>query len=351
MTYSDNYNIRTKNVKFNDVADAIDGVITRSYGGVTTGTSTTYLAAPSPAWLTYEAGTTITIIPHVTNSVSATLNVSGLGAKTIRRNGVAVSADTLVANSAVLLLYNGAQFDIIAVDSTTPVGTIVMTGRATAPVGWLLCNGQQVPVSSYSELSTAIGTTFNTGGESAGYFRVPNMQQRFPIGKAISGTGSTLGGTGGAIDHGHTVPAHYHGMGAGATLNITSSGGVTSEGQSVNHTHTYSGTTGSGNSKFYRLVAAAGPNRYANHDVGYSGGVFADYTDNTYPGADHTHNFSGTTSENNLNHSHVVPNHTHASNTFSGVIGLVTGGVNGNAEMTSGANNPPFLSLNFIIKA
>jgi hypothetical protein len=50
MTYADNYNIRTTSVKFNDVGDALDGLITRNYAGLTTGTSTTYIATPTPAW-------------------------------------------------------------------------------------------------------------------------------------------------------------------------------------------------------------------------------------------------------------------------------------------------------------
>ena len=107
MTYSDDYNIRTKNVKFNDVADAIDGTLTRNFGGTTTGTSSTYAVAPSPAWTSYTLGLMITIIPHVANAGSATLNVSGLGPRAIRRSGIAIAADVFVANAAVLLFYNG----------------------------------------------------------------------------------------------------------------------------------------------------------------------------------------------------------------------------------------------------
>ena len=49
-----------------------------------------------------------------------------------------------------------------------------------------------------------LGTTYGVGDGST-TFNLPNLQQRFPLGKAASGTGSTLGGTGGAIDHLHTV--------------------------------------------------------------------------------------------------------------------------------------------------
>lgn len=360
MTYSDNYSIRTKNVKFNDVADAIDGVLTRDFGGTTTGTSSVYTVNPTPSWDSYTLGVMITIIPHVANAGGATLNVSGLGPIAIRRNGVSISAGTFVANAAALLFYNGAQFDIIAIDSTTPVGTIVMTGRSTSPTGWLLCDGTEVPIASYSELSTAIGTTFNQGTETAGYFRLPDLRRRVPVGVGASDTlGNTEGGnkTGTAyasrsISHTHTLPAHYHGMGAGATLNITSSGGgAQTGGQSVTHTHTFSGTTGAANAKFYRLVHNAGGNRAPNHGVGYSGGVFTDYSDNQYLNADHTHNYSGTTAAETVTHTHTAPAHTHPAANFAGVIGLVTGGVDGNASMSSSASTPPLLFLNYIIKA
>jgi len=41
---------------------------------------------------------------------------------------------------------------------------------------------------------------------------LPDMRQKFPIGKAAAGTGSVAGGTGGTIDlpHTHTGPSHTH---------------------------------------------------------------------------------------------------------------------------------------------
>ena len=140
-------------------------------------------------------------------------------------------------------------------------------------------------------------------------------------------------------------------MGSGATLNITSSGGGGATGiESTVHSHTFSGTTGAGNSKFYRTVANAGINTNYNHQTGYSGGVYVDRTDANWLSADHTHNYSGGTSNQSANHTHTVPDHTHAAGNFSGLIGLVTGGVNGNAAMTSGTVTMPFLLLNYIIK-
>lgn len=83
-------------------------------------------------------------------------------------------------------------------------GTITATGRTAAASGWLLCQGQAVSRSTFAPLFAAIGTTYGVGDGST-TFNVPNLQQRFPLGKATSGTGATLGGTGGLINHTHPL--------------------------------------------------------------------------------------------------------------------------------------------------
>jgi microcystin-dependent protein len=86
----------------------------------------------------------------------------------------------------------------------SPPGAIVGYGGAAAPTGWLLCNGAAVSRTTHAALFTAIGTTYGVGDGST-TFNVPDLRQRFPLGKAASGTGATLGGTGGLIDHIHAL--------------------------------------------------------------------------------------------------------------------------------------------------
>lgn len=83
-------------------------------------------------------------------------------------------------------------------------GTIVMTGRATAPLGWLLCNGAAVSRTTYADLFAAVGTTYGAGDGST-TFNVPDLRQRFPLGRSAGGTGAALGATGGSIDHVHSL--------------------------------------------------------------------------------------------------------------------------------------------------
>lgn len=84
------------------------------------------------------------------------------------------------------------------------VGTLIMWPTNTPPHSFLICNGAAVSRTTYSELFALIGTTFGAGDGST-TFNLPDFRQRFPLGKAASGTGSALGETGGAIDHTHDV--------------------------------------------------------------------------------------------------------------------------------------------------
>ena len=90
-----------------------------------------------------------------------------------------------------------------------PVGSIIPYAGAATPTGWLMCDGSAVSRSTYTTLFGVISTTYGAG-DGTTTFNLPDLRQRFPLGKAAAGTGSTLGSTGGAIDHTHTGPSHTH---------------------------------------------------------------------------------------------------------------------------------------------
>lgn len=97
-----------------------------------------------------------------------------------------------------------------------PIGAMFMWGTTSAPTGYLLCDGTAVSRTTYANLYNVIGTTFGAGDGST-TFNLPNFVQRFPIGKAVSGTGSTLGGTGGTIDFAPTLSGSVAAGGTGNT--------------------------------------------------------------------------------------------------------------------------------------
>jgi microcystin-dependent protein len=98
-----------------------------------------------------------------------------------------------------------------------PIGVTLPYGGSTAPTGYFLCDGSAISRTTYSLLFAILGIAYGVGDGST-TFNLPDLRQRFPLGKATSGTGSTLGGTGGTIDHIHTVTP--------ATLNSISLIGV-----------------------------------------------------------------------------------------------------------------------------
>ncbi len=95
---------------------------------------------------------------------------------------------------------------------TGVTGMIVEWPGAVAPLGWLLCDGSVLSRSLYPALFAICSTTYNTGGEAATDFRLPNRLGRVGVGKN-GATFSALGAVGGEETHILTtaeMPAHAH---------------------------------------------------------------------------------------------------------------------------------------------
>ena len=106
----------------------------------------------------------------------------------------------------------------IEVSQRIPIGSLMPFAGATAPSGWLFCDGTSLAVSAYGPLHAVIG--YQYGGSGAN-FNVPDLRGRVPVGlDNIGGTdaarltaANTLGGTGGTETHTLTsaqIPAHTH---------------------------------------------------------------------------------------------------------------------------------------------
>lgn len=89
---------------------------------------------------------------------------------------------------------------ICATLQSTYPGEIKMYGGASAPDGWLLCDGSAISRTTYAGLFAVIGTSFGIGNGST-TFNVPDLRGRVPC-----GVGTGIGG--GASDtDGGSVPA------------------------------------------------------------------------------------------------------------------------------------------------
>lgn len=60
-------------------------------------------------------------------------------------------------------------------------GTIAYFSMSTAPTGWIKANGAAVSRTTYSDLFTAIGTTYGSGDGST-TFNIPDLRGEFPRG-------------------------------------------------------------------------------------------------------------------------------------------------------------------------
>lgn len=96
------------------------------------------------------------------------------------------------------------------------VGEIRMFGGNFAPAGWMLCDGQLLPISENQTLFSLIGTTY--GGDGQSTFALPDLRSRVPI---HQGNGFTLGENGGTEEVTLTVnqiPIHSHPLLASSAL-------------------------------------------------------------------------------------------------------------------------------------
>lgn len=96
---------------------------------------------------------------------------------------------------------------------TLPIGIIMEYPGSNIPSGWLLCDGQAVSRTLYSELFNLLGTTYGSGDGST-TFNIPNLKGKVAVGKDENDTDfDTLGETGGEKTHTLTeneMPSHSH---------------------------------------------------------------------------------------------------------------------------------------------
>ena len=146
-------------------------------------------------------------------------------------NSVAISTNTSVSGDLNVTGKISAAF--LDVPNVAPIGSVVMwTSASSPPTNWRFCNGTQLSQTTYSELFALIGSTYNTGGETAGNFRVPDLGNRFVVG---TGPSYGLNATGGAATVALEVPelpTHTH------SGNINQDGGHTHIISGGSHDHT-----------------------------------------------------------------------------------------------------------------
>ena len=158
----------------------------------------------------------------------------------------------------------------------TPAGGGALWFGSASPSGWLLCDGRTVNRQAFSALFNAIGTQYNTGGESSSDFRLPDTRGRVLMGldnmggtsanRVTAAVADTLGGSGGAETHTlleSELAEHNH-----AVLDSEESTAGTNPGENVNYSLGGRGISGT-------LVDAGYP-RYRLDQRRFGGSLYND---------------------------------------------------------------------------
>lgn len=125
-----------------------------------------------------------------------------------------------------LLIYRGgnigsglkktSKLSFISNIPTVPIGTIFPYAGSTPPVGYLFCDGGEVPIASYNKLFEIIGYTYRPASSLSGQasFALPDLRGRFALGRDNMDNGTTI-----PDKNSPTVPID---AGGGAANNVTS---------------------------------------------------------------------------------------------------------------------------------
>lgn len=110
------------------------------------------------------------------------------------------------------------------------VGQIIAVGFNFAPDGWLLCNGQLLPISQYDVLFNLIGTTY--GGDGQSTFAVPNLCGRVAVnqGQGPNLSSYVLGQAAGSESvtlNAGQIGGHSHALMASSLAGTTTTPGTT----------------------------------------------------------------------------------------------------------------------------
>jgi microcystin-dependent protein len=293
---------------------------------------------------------------NIENSTVVDGEVQGDNLILLTRDGTPIDAGNV----------RGQKGDTGEVGQPVHTGIISMYGGNTAPAGYLLCDGALVSRVTYAALFAEIGTIWGAG-DGLNNFNVPNLQQRFPIGKGTAPYADVLAESGGSKDavvvqhqhdmgHTHNTSNHYHGFDHGHTA---SSG---TESGSHYHTipnHRHQITSGGGGSGYgYRSVVGAGNGggyELLNNDPSYAVNVsFVEYPSTEYNGGGNgTSAQLSTVTSQSSTHSHgiTVANLTGSSTTPAGSEALSHAGkTDMQGAVGTDKNLPPYVVVNFVIK-
>jgi microcystin-dependent protein len=247
---------------------------------------------------------------------------------------------TLTSNNTELVVSSSIIADSLNIESInvnddvyahnnnyTPVGTIITYAGATAPGGWLLCDGSEVSKTTYSRLFSVIGTLYGTSTDST-KFVLPNLEDRIPVGKTSSNSLGNTGGSSSVTLAVNQLPSHTHtgtvdSSGSHVHTGTTDAGGVHSHGVTdPGHTHTQTTVNDDFNNSGVNppgfSADSAGSRTWSNINAAYTGISINNSSSHTHTittasSGDHAHTFTtnatGSNSSVDIRNKYIVLNY------------------------------------------
>lgn len=140
--------------------------------------------------------------------------------KTLVAKTPAAAADVMADLNALLKIINGEIDGENLAESVRnailPIGSVVMTARAVAATGYLLCQGQAISRSAFATLFGVIGTTYGVG-DGVTTFNIPDLRGRSAVGPDAGtnrmGPGPAFAALG-QVGGDYAMQFHDHGKGS-----------------------------------------------------------------------------------------------------------------------------------------
>jgi hypothetical protein len=155
--------VGTDAVRYSQIQSNTDKLVTVSGTDTLTGSVT-------PALTAYAAGNMFSFVVANTNTTAVTINIDGVGSKSITRTGsTALVAGDMVAGQVALIEYDGTRFQLLngnsftnlLVSGTLTYGGVTLTNAVTGTGKMVLDTSPTVnnpTVTNYTESVVAIGT-------------------------------------------------------------------------------------------------------------------------------------------------------------------------------------------------
>ena len=229
------YDIGTSSRRFRNIyAQNFQGNFSGAFVGTFTGNISGHAAS-------LASPTAFSLTGDVTSNVVSFTGQSPLGTaifNTTVNQGIISSKDEAIDSQLndELLVHRPGTASLLRMSKTTlfnhvatvPVGSILPFAGATAPSGYLLCDGSEILISNYATLFGIIGYAYKAAVllQGAGTFALPDLRGRFALGRDNmnnnltvpykDGSGTLVSAGGGSANRVTDITADTTGTGSGS---------------------------------------------------------------------------------------------------------------------------------------